>query len=120
VIAAQLAAYITIRGAGADLADLARERDEARRALAAARDAKDELLALVSSEIRIPLRSTDDGALEELESKILVQAQRLEDLLFQARLASEELRLTLRGVAPALEGQNASSPDGWKRRWQLG
>ena len=55
VIAAKLAAYITIRGASAELAELARERDEARRAVEAAHDAKDELLELVSSELRTPL-----------------------------------------------------------------
>ena len=44
VVAAKLAAYITIRGASAELAELARERDEARRAVDAARAAKDELL----------------------------------------------------------------------------
>jgi GAF domain-containing protein len=116
VIAAKLAAYITIRGASADLAELARERDEARRAVEAARDAKDELLALVSAERMTALRSTEDDGLDELEQKIQTQAQRLEDLLGQARLASAELRLTLRQVAPALAGEEPSSPGGLKRR----
>jgi hypothetical protein len=48
------------------------------------------------------------------------QAQHLEDLLRQARLASAELRLTLRKVAPAPEVEDAPLPDGWKRRGQLG
>jgi DNA-binding transcriptional MerR regulator len=116
VIAAKLAAYITIRGANADLAEVARERDEARRAVEAARDAKDELLDLVSAELRTPLRSTADGGFGELENKIQGQAQRLEDLLAQARLASAELRLTLRKVAPALAGEEPPSPGGLKRR----
>ena len=102
VIAAKLAAYITIRGTSADLAEVARERDEARRAVDAARAAKDELLDLVSSELRKPLLSTGNRALDALEQKIQAQAKRLDDLLGQARLASAELRLTLREIAPAL------------------
>ena len=121
VIAAKLAAYITIRGASAELAELARERDEARRAVDAARAAKDELLELVSSELRIPLLSTGDRALDALEQRIQAQAQRLDDLLGQARLASAELRLTLREIAPALLEEDPSSPGGWRRRGrQLG
>jgi len=122
VIAAKLAAYITIRGASADLAAIARERDEAHRAVEAAGHAKDELLELVSSELRIPLISTGDRELDELEQQIQAQAQRLDDLLGQARAASAELRLTLRKLAPSLEGagQDPSSPAGWKRRGQLG
>jgi GAF domain-containing protein len=119
VVAAKLAAYITLRGASVDLAELARERDEARRAADAARDAKDELLELVSSERRIPL-ATGDRAIDELEQKIQAQAKHLDDLLGQARIASAELRLTLRQVAPALETEEPSSPGGWKRRGQLG
>ena len=120
VIAAKLAAYITIRGTNADLAELARERDEARRAVDAARAAKDELLDLVSSELRIPLLSTGDRALDALEQRIQAQAKRLDDLLGQARLASAELRLTLREIAPALLEEDPSSPGGWRRRGQLG
>ena len=102
VVAAKLAAYITIRGASAELAELARERDEARRAVEAASDAKDELLALVSRSSGSLLLPTGDRALDELDQRIQAQAQRLDDLLGQARLASAELRLTLRKVAPAL------------------
>jgi hypothetical protein len=120
VIAAKLAAYITIRGASAELAEIARERDEAQRVIEGARHAKDEIVELVSCQLRISLRLTDDGALEELERQILAQAQHLEDLLCQARLASAELRLTLRKVAPALEVEDAPLPGGWKRRGQLG
>ena len=115
VIAAKLAAYITIRGASADLVELARERDEARRAVEAARVAKDELLELLSAELRTPVRSTEDGPLDDLD-KIQAQAQRLDELLGQARLASAELRLTLRKAAPALAGEEPSSPGGLKRR----
>jgi DNA-binding transcriptional MerR regulator len=123
VIAAKLAAYFTIRGASTDLADLTRERDEARRAVEAASHAKDELLELVSAELRIPFISAGDRALDELEQKIQAQAQRLEDLLCQARLASAELRLSLRQIAPALEeldGDDSASPGGWRGRGQLG
>jgi hypothetical protein len=71
----------------------------------------------------IPLPSAGDRALDELEQVIQEQAQRLEDLLAQARLASAELRLSLRKIAPALEGldgEGPASPGGWKRRRQLG
>jgi hypothetical protein len=129
VIAAKLAAYITIRGAGADLAELARERDEARRAVEAAHRAKDELLELLSNELRVRSRAADGDAVDELEHRIKVQAQHLDDLLAEARLASAELRLTLRKVAPALvregegegegKSEQPSSPPGWKRRGLL-
>jgi len=119
VIAAKLAAYITIRGASADLAELARERDEARRAVEAARDAKDELLQLVSAERSTPLPTTGDAASHELGQKIQAQAQRLDELLGEARLASAELRLTLRKVVPDLAGEEPPSL-GSKRRGQLG
>jgi signal transduction histidine kinase len=119
VIAANLAAYITLRGASAALAELARERDEARRAVEAARDAKDELLELVSSELRIPLVSAGDRALDQLEQKIQTQAQRLDDLLGEARVASAQLRLTLRKIVPTLELDDSSSPDDLKRRGQV-
>ncbi|HUE67520.1 MAG TPA: hypothetical protein VMP38_05005 [Candidatus Acidoferrum sp.] len=120
VIAGNIAAYVTIRGASADLAELARERDEARRALEAARLAKDELLELVSSELRIPLRLTGAGAAAELDLQIQAQARCLDDLLGQARHASAELRLTLRRVVPTQLDEDSSSPGGWKRRGQLG
>jgi hypothetical protein len=120
VIAAKLAAYITIRGASAELAEVARERDEARRAVAAALDAKDELLELVSAELMIPRGASDNSALDELAPRLQAQAERLEDLLGQARLASAELRLTLRKIAPALAGEDPTSSAGSKRRWQLG
>jgi signal transduction histidine kinase len=119
VIAAKLAAYITIRGASADLAELARERDEARRAAEAARDAKDELLQLVSAERLTPLPTTGDAASPELRQEIQAQAQRLDELLGQARLASAELRLTLQKVVPGLAGEEPPSL-GSKRRGQLG
>jgi hypothetical protein len=119
VIAANLAAYITIRGAGADLAELASERDDARHAVDGARAAKDKLLELVSAELKIPLLPAGDRA-DELEQKILAQAQRLDDLLGQARLASTELRLTLRAAAPALLDEDPSSPGSGRRRGQLG
>jgi len=103
VIAANLAAYFTIRGTNADLAELVRQRDEACRAVEDARP-----------------RSTDGGAGDELERKIQTQSQRLDDLLGQACLASAELRLTLGTDAAARPPGDASSPGNWKRRGQLG
>lgn len=116
VIAAKLAAYITIRGASAELVELARERDEARRAVEAARDAKDELLELVYADLETPRHVSDDRAFFDLEPRVRSLVERLDALLGQARLASAELRLTLRKVAPALVGDEPPSPAGSRRR----
>jgi hypothetical protein len=59
-------------------------------------------------------------ALDELEQKIWRRAQRLDDLLGQARLASTELRLTLRRVAPALEATIRRHLPAGSGRGQLG
>jgi hypothetical protein len=119
VVAAKLAAYFTIRRATAEISELARERDEARSAVQAARRAKDELLALLaSSERKLPARSTSSGAIEELERRIQVQAQRLDDLLGQARVESGELCQNLRAVSSALAGEDPSSPDSRTRSGQ--
>jgi hypothetical protein len=48
-----------------------------------------------------------------------VQAQRLDDLLGEARVASAQLRLTLRKIVPTLELDDSSSPDDLKRRGQV-
>ena len=118
VIAANLAAYITIRGAGASC----RARQRARRGPPCrrrARAAKDKVLERVSADLKVPLLPAGDRA-DELEQKILAQAQRLDDLLGQARLASTELRLTLRAAEPALLDEDPSSPGSGRRRGQLG
>ena len=60
-----------------------------------------------------------ERALDQLEKKIQTQAQRLDNLLGEARVASAELRLSLRKIAPALEGDDSSSPDDLKRRGQV-
>jgi signal transduction histidine kinase/CheY-like chemotaxis protein len=117
VVAAKLAAYFTMLRARAELAELARERDEARRTAEAANRAKDEFLALVSHELKTPLSSilawahllrstTDDAAardhaIDELESNVKTQAKLIDDILDLACIASAELRLNLRIVEPA-------------------
>ena len=119
VIAANLAAYFTIRGTHADLAELVRQRDEACRAVEEALRAKDDLLALVSSDPSVRARLTDIGAGHVLERKIQAQSQRLDDLLGQACLASAELRQTVGTAAPARPSEDPSLPGVWKRG-QLG
>ncbi len=116
VVAAKLAAYFTIRRATAEISELARERDEARCAVDAARRAKDELLELMaSSELDTPLRALNGAVGGELQRTIRAQAQRLDDLLGQARAASAELCRNLRTLAPAVADEDSSSPGGWAR-----
>jgi len=117
VIAAKLAAYFTIRGTSADLAELIGERDRAWRVVEDARRVKDELLALVSCELGMRPPSADGSAGAELERQIQAQAQRLDELLGQARLASAELRVALGAAAAASPGRgDPPSQGGWKRR----
>jgi len=117
VVAAKLAAYFTIRRATAELSELARERDEARCAVDAARREKDELLDLLAaSELDTPLPSINGGVADELQRSAREQAQRLDDLLDQARIASAELCQNLRTLAPAVADEDPSSPGGWARR----
>jgi two-component system, chemotaxis family, CheB/CheR fusion protein len=117
VVAAKLAAYFTTLRARAELAELARERDEARRAADAANRAKDEFLALVSYELKTPLssilawthilRSTANDAaaqargIEEIEGNVQAQTRLIDEILDLACVASAKLRLNLRIVEPA-------------------
>jgi two-component system, chemotaxis family, CheB/CheR fusion protein len=116
VIAAKLAAYLTTLRARAELVELVRERDEARRAAESANRAKDEFLALVSHELKTPLSSilawshvlrssTDDAAArlratDELERNVMAQSKLIDDILDLACIASAELRLNLRTIEP--------------------
>jgi signal transduction histidine kinase len=116
VVAAKLAAYLTMLRGRAELAALARDRDQARLAAEAANQAKDEFLALVSYQLRAPLsaslawvhslRSTNDEAgraqaIDGLQANVLSQARLIDDLLDLACIASAQLRLNLRTIEPA-------------------
>ena len=116
VVAASLAAYLTTLRAGAELAEIAHERDAARRSAVSANRAKDDFLALVSHELKTPLssilawahvlRSTTDEAarahaIDELTRHADAQAKLIDGILDLACIASAELRLNLRMVEPA-------------------
>jgi signal transduction histidine kinase len=117
VVAAMLAAYVTMLRARAELADLAHQRSLCQRAAEAANQAKDEFLALVSHELRAPLgsilacahslRSTIDDAaaralaIEELERNVQAQARLVDGILDLASVTCAGLRLNLRVVQPA-------------------
>jgi len=117
VVAAALAAYLTSLRARSELAELARERDEARRAAEAANRTKDEFLALVSHELKTPLssllawahtlRSATDAALraraiDEVERSVQAQSRMIDDILDLSCIASAQLRLNVRTVEPAV------------------
>jgi signal transduction histidine kinase len=117
VVASKIAAYFTTLRARAELVELARERGQAWRAAEAANRAKDEFLALVSCELKLPLtsilarahllRSSDDATaraqtLEGLERDVQAQAKLIDDILELASIGSAEVRLHLRIVEPAV------------------
>jgi CheY-like chemotaxis protein len=100
VVAAELAAYVTMLRGRAELTALARELDESSRAAAAANNARDDILALLSRELEMPLssilswsrilRTTDDApmralASNELERTVQAQAELIDSVLVRAR-----------------------------------
>jgi signal transduction histidine kinase/CheY-like chemotaxis protein len=117
LVAASLAAYFIMLRGRAELAEVARERDEARRLAEAANCAKDEFLALVSDELKAPLgpilasaqilRSSkaDDAAraqaAEALTRNVHAQSKLIDDILDLSCVATARLRLNLQVVAPA-------------------
>jgi CheY-like chemotaxis protein len=124
LVAAKLAAYFTTLRARDELAEVARERDEALRIAEASNRKKDELLALVAHQLRTPLTSmlawanilgskTDDNAgraraIEELERGVQAQARLVDDILDLACGASAETLRTLEPLArlePTVEGR---------------
>jgi signal transduction histidine kinase len=117
IVAAKLAAYLTTLHGRDELVELARERDQARRAAEAANRAKDEFLALVSHELKTPLasiaacaivlRSPAAGgvarvhALDELERSVETETKIIDSILDLACFAAAEVRLNLRVIEPA-------------------
>jgi signal transduction histidine kinase len=117
VVAAKLGSYFTMLRAQAELADLFRERDQARLIAEGANQAKDEFLALVSNELKAPLgailasthvlRSPDTTtaartrALDAIDRSVGEQVRRVEDVLDLAHMASSERRLNLSTIEPA-------------------
>lgn len=116
LVAAKLAAYLTMLLARAEAAERNRQLESARRAAETANRAKDEFLALVSHELKTPLSSTltwahvlrSKGtgeaerarAVEAIERNVRAQAKLIDDLLDLSCIATAELRLDLRAVEP--------------------
>ena len=108
VVAAALAAYFISLRDRAELTQLARERDEARRAAERADRAKDDLLQLLLREVKVPLdavlacgavlRATADDlpartqAIDELERTVRAQAARIEGILDPLCVAAAQPR----------------------------
>ncbi|MET0411321.1 MAG: ATP-binding protein, partial [Polyangiaceae bacterium] len=117
VIAAQLAAYLSLLRAVALAAERERQLDAARQAAEAANLVKDEFLALVSHELRTPLnsilvwaealrvkeaREADRArAFKAIERSVHAQAKLIEDLLDLSCIVKATLRLDLQAVEPA-------------------
>lgn len=117
LVAAKFGAYFTTLRARGELAELARERDEARRIAEDANRAKDEFLALVSHELKTPLSSilasshllrtavepaARTRALDEIERNVHAQSRLVDDILDLTSVASAELRLKMRTIEPAV------------------
>jgi signal transduction histidine kinase/ActR/RegA family two-component response regulator len=117
VIAAKLAAYLSLLRAVALATERERLLDAARRAAEAANLVKDEFLALVSHELRTPLNSilgwaetlhAKDAreaerarAFRAIERSVHAQAKLIEDLLDLSCIVKATLRLDLQTVEPA-------------------
>ena len=115
VVAAQLAAYLTMLRARAVDADRTRKLNDARRTAEAANRTKDELLALVSLELKTPLNATlnwahslgedpdptaRSRAVAGIEKAVRAQSMLIDDILDLAGIASATVRLDLRAIDP--------------------
>lgn len=117
VVAAQIAAYLTMLRARAEEDRGTRELEEARRTAEAARQAKDAFLNLVSHELKTPLaaalawvrvlgskelpEAARVRAVEAIERGVRAQARLVDDLVDLVFIATEDLRLNLRPIEPA-------------------
>jgi signal transduction histidine kinase/ActR/RegA family two-component response regulator len=138
VVAAKLAAYLSLLSAFARDAERTEALAEAQRVAEAADRAKDEFLALVSHELRSPLssilawtdalRSTDTSeidrtrALDAIDRSVRMQAKLIADLLDLSCVAAATLRLDLRAVEPVKvikEAIRAAQPHAEKKAIRL-
>jgi len=117
VVAAKIAAYLSLLQGIVREAARTEELAEARLAAEAANRAKDEFLALVSHELRTPLssilawadalRSNDipeaarNRAVDAIERSVRIQTKLIADLLDLSCISVASLRLDLRAVEPA-------------------
>jgi signal transduction histidine kinase len=114
VVAAKLAAYLTMLRARAEETKRTRKLEEVQRAAETASRAKDEFLKLVSEELKTPLAAAlawvrvlgskelpeaeRVRAVEAIERSVKAQAKLVDDLVDLAFIATEELRLDLRPI----------------------